>query len=158
MRLVLVLWSIVFPMLLNAQAGARIQEKKDNIEAQKIAYITKEIGLTADEAQKFWPVYNQAQKEKQEVRKMRRETVKQGKRIEEMSDAELQKAMDAIFTAKQKELDIDKQYHAKYLSILPAKKVAKLYQAEEKFKRYLLEKLKDSKGKSSGAGGSEYDD
>lgn len=158
MRLVLFLWSIIFPMLLNAQGGARIQEKKDNIEAQKIAYITKEIGLTADEAQKFWPVYNQAQKEKQEVRKMRRESVKQGKRIDEMSDAELQKAMDAIFTAKQKELDIDKQYHAKYLSILPAKKVAKLYQAEEKFKRFLLEKLKDSKGKSSGAGGGELDD
>lgn len=29
----------------------------DNIQALKIAYITRELNLTADEAQKFWPVY-----------------------------------------------------------------------------------------------------
>jgi transposase len=155
MRTLLLLWILILPFMLNAQGGARIQEKKENIEAQKVAYITKKIGLTADEAQKFWPVYNQAQKEKKEVRRQRRETIKERKRIDEMTDAEVQKAMEAIFTAKQKELDIDKSYHAKYLTILPAKKVAKLYQAEEEFKRILLERLKDSK---SGGGGNDLDD
>jgi tRNA U34 5-carboxymethylaminomethyl modifying enzyme MnmG/GidA len=155
MKTLLLILILAFPFMLNAQAGARVQQKKENIEAQKVAYITKKIGLTADEAQKFWPVYNQAQKEKQEVRKLRRETTKDKKRIDEMTDAEVQKAMDAIFVAKQKELDIDKTYHAKYLTILPAKKVGKLYQAEEEFKRILLERLKESK---SGGGGNDLDD
>lgn len=146
MKTVLLFVTTIFPFIGNTQPGARIQDKKDNIEAQKIAFITKKVGLTADEAQKFWPVYNQAQKEKHEVRKQRRETVKDHKRIDEMTDAEVQKAMDGIFTAKQKELDIDKSYHTKYLAILPVKKVAKLYQAEEEFKRKLLEHLKDGKG------------
>ena len=30
----------------------------DRIEAVKMAYITKELNLTPDEAQRFWPVYN----------------------------------------------------------------------------------------------------
>src|SRR6476469_10296781 len=35
------------------------QEKRFNrIEALKIAYITRELNLTHDESQKFWPVYN----------------------------------------------------------------------------------------------------
>ncbi len=151
---------LLMPGVLLAQGrpgGPNGQQKKENIETQKIAFITKKIGLTSDEAQKFWPVYNAAQKEKQDVRKQRRETVKDRKKIEDMTDAEVQKIMDAIFVAKQKELDIDKQYHAKYLAVLPVKKVAKLYQAEEEFKRILLERLKGGKGKP-GPGGNDLDD
>jgi Spy/CpxP family protein refolding chaperone len=29
-----------------------------NIQALKVAFITRQLNLTADEAQKFWPVYN----------------------------------------------------------------------------------------------------
>jgi len=32
--------------------------KLERIEVLKMAYITKELNLTPDEAQKFWPVYN----------------------------------------------------------------------------------------------------
>lgn len=31
----------------------------EKIEALKVAFITKELNLTSDEAHKFWPVYNQ---------------------------------------------------------------------------------------------------
>ncbi|MFN3299174.1 MAG: hypothetical protein ACK41Z_03180 [Sediminibacterium sp.] len=32
--------------------------ERPNIEAIKVAYITKQLNLTAEEAQKFWPVHN----------------------------------------------------------------------------------------------------
>jgi hypothetical protein len=35
-----------------------LQVKAPNIEAIKVAYITKELNLSAEEAQKFWPVHN----------------------------------------------------------------------------------------------------
>jgi hypothetical protein len=38
------------------------------IEALKIAYITKKLNLSTDEAQKFWPIYN---KYMDEIRKTR---------------------------------------------------------------------------------------
>jgi hypothetical protein len=36
------------------------EDKKDGgrIEALKIAYLTRKLNLTTEEAQKFWPVYN----------------------------------------------------------------------------------------------------
>lgn len=32
--------------------------ERPNIEAIKVAYITKQLNLSAEEAQKFWPVHN----------------------------------------------------------------------------------------------------
>ena len=42
---------------LKAQDGDETRAEK--IQALKIAFITQKLQLTADEAQKFWPVYNQ---------------------------------------------------------------------------------------------------
>ena len=34
------------------------KEKREQIQAQKIAFISTQLELTPDEAQKFWPIYN----------------------------------------------------------------------------------------------------
>ncbi len=44
----------------------------EKIQALKIAFITQKLGLTAEEAQKFWPIYNQYD---QEVRSVDRKDV-----------------------------------------------------------------------------------
>ncbi len=45
------------------------QAKRANIEALKVAYITRELNLTAEEAQKFWPIHNGYIEELKQVRK-----------------------------------------------------------------------------------------
>ena len=40
---------------------------KEKLMAEKVAFLTLEIGLTPEEAQVFWPVYNQVEKEKDEA-------------------------------------------------------------------------------------------
>lgn len=135
-RIVLIL--IMLPFIGQAQQkGGR----KEQLASHKVAFITKELSLTSDEAQKFWPVYNQFEAEKKEIRKKRRELMKDHPKLEQMSDAEVQKAMENMLASKQKELDLEKSYHTKFLAVLPVKKVAKLHVAEEKFKRLLLKKL-----------------
>ena len=42
-----------------AQRGKGYENKKENIEAQKVAFITSKLNLTTEESQKFWPVYNE---------------------------------------------------------------------------------------------------
>jgi Spy/CpxP family protein refolding chaperone len=122
----------------------RQQEKKDNIEAMKIAFLTKQLDLTPEEAQKFWPVYNQYQDRLHELRKQRRLSEKDAKKnIEELSDKELEQAIDNDFATRQKELDLQKEYNEKFKAVLPIRKVSKLYAAEEQFKMVLLDKLKN---------------
>ncbi len=119
-------------------------EKKQNIEAMKIAFITQKLDLTPEEAQQFWPVYNQYHDKLQELRKKRKAEFKEHKdNFDNWSDKEIEQLVDSEIAFKQKEIDLQKEYHAKYKSVLPIKKVAKLYHAEEQFKRVLLEKLKD---------------
>ena len=38
-----------------AQRDGRMNER---IKAQKVAFITEKLSLTAEEAQQFWPIYN----------------------------------------------------------------------------------------------------
>ncbi len=119
-------------------------EKKQNIEAMKIAFITQKLDLTPEEAQQFWPVYNQYNDKMQELRKKRKTEFKEHKdNFDNLTDKEVEQLVDSEIAYKQKEIDLQKEYHAKYKAVLPIKKVAKLYHAEEQFKRVLLEKLKD---------------
>jgi hypothetical protein len=118
--------------------------QKENIESLKVAFITNKLDLTPEEAQQFWPVYNQYSDKLQELRKKRRLENKEAKHnFDELSDKEIEQAVDNEITFRQKELDLQKEYHSKFKSILPIKKVAKLYQAEEQFKKVLLDKLRD---------------
>ena len=122
----------------------RQNEKRENIEAMKIGFITKKLNLTPEEAQKFWPVYNQYSDKLHEIRKKRRQNYKDAKqKFNELSDKEVEQAVDNEMADRQKELDIQKEYHSKFKAVLPIKKVAKLYAAEEQFKMELLNKLKD---------------
>jgi hypothetical protein len=119
------------------------EERQDNIESMKIAFLTKKLNLTPEEAQLFWPVYNQYTDKLNELRRKRRMENKEAKHnVDEMSDKEVEQTVDNEIVFRQKELDIQKEYHTKFKAVLPIKKVAKLYQAEEQFKRVLLDKLK----------------
>ena len=66
-----------------------------------------------------------------------------------MTDAEVEEMVIQRFEFKQKELDLEKEYHEKYKQVLPTKKVAALYKAEQSFRRELLKKLRE-KQKSGG--------
>ena len=49
--------------------GNQPGERREKMEAQKIAFITKQLELTPDEAKVFWPVYNEYDAKRLELRK-----------------------------------------------------------------------------------------
>ena len=49
------------------------ENKKDRVESIQIAFLTKELSLTPEEAQKFWPIYNDYKGELAQARKESRE-------------------------------------------------------------------------------------
>jgi predicted nuclease with TOPRIM domain len=119
---------------------------REKIQAMKVGYITEKLDLTTKEAQDFWPTYNEFDAKMDETRKSMRKMRKSGASIDEMTDAEVEKMISNFDNMRQKELDIHNEYHQKFKAILPIKKVAKLYKAEQGFKRELLKKLKVKKG------------
>lgn len=124
---------------------------REKVKAMKIGYITDKLSLTTEEAQVFWPVYNEFEAKTDAMRKKRKEAHKNSKETAELTDAEIEKRVDNHIIMEQKELDIKKEYHVKFKTVLPIKKVAKLYRANESFKRDLLKKLRDHNGQQKGS-------
>jgi hypothetical protein len=112
-----------------AQPGDRANVK---IEAQKVAYITNRLDFNAQESAEFWPVYNQLQKDRKEI--IRKYKSKQ--RIENMTDAELEKQMMSSFKKDQELLGLEKIYFEKLKKVLSIRKIATLHVAEREFKYF----------------------
>ena len=118
-----------------AQPGGRANAK---IEAQKVAYITNRLDLTTEESAEFWPIYNQLQKDRKAINRK----YKRKQRIENMSDAELEKQMMDNFKKDQELLDLKKTYFENFKKVLSIRKIATLQVAEREFKITILDMMK----------------
>ena len=77
--------AMLCPLFMLAQ-NHKMDKKREKIEVQKIAFITKQLDLTPEEAQKFWPVYNQFSDAKKQLHKQHKENRKD---IDNLSDSEI---------------------------------------------------------------------
>ena len=115
------------------------------IKTRKIAFLTEQIGLTSQEAQKFWPVYNELEKERYALMDKKRElehgldAPKPG-----MNDSDYRKLAIEMASMHAKEGKLIEEYNLKLLNILPAEKVVKLYLAEGKFRATLMHEFRRS--------------
>jgi hypothetical protein len=118
-------------------------EQRKNIEAQRIAFITQQLDLTPDEAKVFWPVYNEYENKRHELKKSFREADNLHKdEIAKLTEKEATQILDNQIIEAQKFLDLRKEYHSKFKSVLPAVKVLQLYDAEREFQKMLIDKLR----------------
>lgn len=102
-------------------------EGKEKVEALKIAFISEKLSLTPDQAQKFWPTYNQFNDEMKTLR----QTYK--------PSPESKLTADQTIEFDQKKLDLKKKYKVQFETILGKEKVNTLYNLEEEFRQ----KMKD---------------
>ena len=121
---------------------------QDKMRSEMIAFLTAETGITPAEAEKFWPVYNEAEKAR---RKAFKKVMEAYNAMEEavkgnMSAKELEKRIEAYVEAQEEAHEVDGEYVDKYLRILPAEKVARLLVAEEKFRRNQINRLHERGG------------
>ncbi len=143
MKKIYILAIVFIVFFKNTQAQ---ENRREEIESFRIAYFTKQLNLTSEEAKKFWPVYNEMQAEIQKIQKERRNRHRDLRDTKDnLSDAELEKSINDEMASRQKELDIEKKYHERYKQILSMKKLAVYYRAQEGFKRELIRKLQDKR-------------
>ena len=119
---------------------------RNDIESYKIAWITKKLDLSTDDAKIFWPLYNQYTNEQQALRKERSGKLISMRKITEidnLSDTEVDGMINTELMFKQREVNIDRKYYQKFKSALPIKTLAKFYRAQETFKKELLDKYRD---------------
>ena len=124
------------------------EEKRKKIESQKIAFITKALDLSSEEAQVFWPVYNDFSDEMKTIRKKRREVFsKARKNRSSLTEKEIGIIIDERLKMEQETLDLKVKYNEEFQKVISNKQISALYHAEEEFKKELLHRIKKGKDK-----------
>lgn len=112
-----------------ADRKAQMAKMKEQRAAMRVAYITKELNLTEEEAEEFWPVNNKMEEEIKALKKANKPD--RSKKIEELTEVEVEDIVQKAFTTKEKEIEIRKKYHEEYKKILGVKRTAKFYHVEK---------------------------
>lgn len=113
----------------------RRQQQFERVESEKIVYITKQLSLTPQEAQDFFPIYNRYRTEVSALihksRGPQRST--RGSRIDELEvEAEL--------------LAVKKKYRAQFARIIGSARASRFFEVEREFREILLKELKKRGG------------
>ena len=96
---------------------------RSNIEALKVAYITRQLNLTPEEAQKFWPVHNIYFEELKKARK------------ENMNN-------ELVF--EEKALTVRKKYSVEFKKVLVSdERVNKVFTSDRDFNNEIRKELKN---------------
>lgn len=116
--------SILIPMLSLIVLFANSQDQRlqrenrlaeiKKIQAMEMAFITKELNLSPNEAQKFWPVFNQYRNE--------------------LKSLVAEKKMGDQLEKQQKTLDIRKKYRDDFSKVISQERANKVFETEGEFK------------------------
>jgi len=121
----------------------RMEQMQERIEAQKVAFITNKLELTADESAAFWPLYNEYQAKERAIR----DKMKPGdKRIEDMTEAEANEVLDNLFKGEEEVIDLKREYYGKMKKIISTKRLIRLQQIERDFNLEILNRLRQMRG------------
>jgi hypothetical protein len=121
-RYILILF-VMFGCFSGIKAQDLNDTRAEKIQSLKIAFITQKLQLTTDEAEKFWPIYNQYDNEIQNV--------------------QLDNRNGNVIDKDERLLNIRKKYASSLEKVIGPQKVNKLFIAESDFRAILIRRLQN---------------
>jgi Spy/CpxP family protein refolding chaperone len=118
-------------------------ELRDKIRSAEVAYLSQQLNLTPDEAQKFWPIYNNYTREVEQLIAERRRNRQADKQADKKDDAAARQSLNTEMDIEQRMLDVRKRYNQEFLKALPARKAGNVFKAEREFRGQLIRQLKE---------------
>lgn len=112
------------------------QAEADSI---RIDVMNRELKLSPAESRKFWPYFTRYTVELQNLNQNYfHKAALLKKNIDELNDSELNQSITDEFVFQQQKLDLKKKYNTLFRSVLPVRKLAHFYIAQEQFSRQLI--------------------
>jgi hypothetical protein len=125
------------------------EKMQERIKAQKVAFITERLDLSSNEAQSFWPIYNDFADRTHAMRQKDLKEIREAMRRGDLSEDESQRLLEKFMQVEDNMHEAKKQLVKDLADVLPPQKIIKLKVAEEAFNRRLMEILKDRKAEMS---------
>lgn len=138
---------LILSMFLITSIGIAQKDKiQEKVKARRIGFITEKLQLTPEEAQLFWPAYNEYQRKRKAINK----TYKSKADFNLLTDEEVALLIDQQLEKEEKMLILKKEFVGELKTVCPIRKVAMLPRAEKKFKEWMLTQLKKRNGVNRG--------
>jgi len=135
---------IVFLLMLFLP-GIRAAAQNSNLEklnTYKVGFFTKKLNLTTQEAERFWPVYNEYQTQKNQIQLDKAVIIRTFNQNEIIfSNEQLSELGDKLVATIVQESALAVALHKKLKEVLPPAKVLRFYQVENQYKAQLLNEL-----------------
>lgn len=133
---------LLVSFLMHAQGPVR-----DRIKTLKVAFITERVGLTSEEAQQFWPIYNEHEDNLEEIRRKERAELEVNiERAQDLSNTDSERLLDRLLELQFEKQKVDQEFLSRLRTVIPAKKVLLLVKAEEDFKRQMIQEFRKRRG------------
>lgn len=131
----------------------RFQDAMAKMKAERVSFLTEKLQLTVDEAEKFWPLYNEYLSKREEMMWGKREKMHRNFDPSQLTDEEMGKMLNEILDQEVKLAQLKKDYFDKLKTILPIRKVLTLHRVEQEFMNHMLNKLREGRGPGESRGG-----
>jgi hypothetical protein len=143
-------------------SGPMREKVRERIRTMKIWKLSEDVGLTAQQSEQFFPIYNKYQKALDDIEAKRADIID---RLDTLannpgsSDKEINNAMAALYDIPRQMMAERDKFIKDISGILPLQQQAKLAVFEERFKQQLQEFIRDiRRGNERGAGmGNQHD-
>lgn len=131
---------------LTMMVGKAQDTPREKLDAYRVGFFTKKMNLTSEEAEKFWPAYNDYQRKKNELQRERIMLVRDFNQNESaLSDKELTEIGDNLIATLSRENELAQEFHKRLRELLSPDKVIRYYQAENQWKAQLLNELQENR-------------
>jgi len=115
---------------------------REKVEQAKVAFLTRKLDLSPEEAQGFWPIYNELEKKLQPLRRKRLRLLLPDKtKKESPSDERIRARVMAELNLREKQAQLRKTYFSRFEEALGTQKAAQYYRAEIEFNLHLMGRL-----------------
>lgn len=120
-----------------------IELSEDKIQSLKVAYFTKELDLTTQEAEKFWPIYNKHNSIYQNLSDTEWEAIKKGLReVENYAEEDANSLLNRYKTYLNLRLENRLAFIDELETVISPKKIMLLKHAEYNFNKKLLKQYR----------------
>jgi hypothetical protein len=141
--------TIILFILISSLTFGQNEKKLERIKALQVAFISTKLDLTPEEAQKFWPVFNEFNDKQLDLRKQKRILMFKLKPENSgtLSDKDVQKALDDSEAIEMNIQNNRNQFVKNLKGVISPQKILLLKKLEEDFKNTMLKQFKERKDK-----------
>ena len=114
------------------------EDRKEQIEQLRVAFISEELSLSAEEAQVFWPVFNIFRDQRMEFEKDIRKSIRQLEEKTPLSEQDVLRLNKKVSENRRSITRIEEQLIVDLMPILGPERTLKLMNIESNFKKRIL--------------------